>query len=305
MLAMQNCDDMPSFDRPSFIIAAPRSGSSLLFEQLCHVAVDIWSIGGESHEIFDTVLGHRPFEPGFDSVRASSGEATPERTAWTIRLFTQRLRSEVYGKYGDLLANHRPKQVRVLDKLPKNAFRVAFLNASFPDARFIFLYREPRGNVASLIEAWHESKRIGRFVTYEHLSGSHFNRWCFVLPPGWRSVLTRTVPEIAAFQWKTANSYALNDLLKLPRERWCAATYDDLVLRPERVLRRICDFMGCAFDSRSIMWARQGLRRSRTVVTPPSPHKWSRYEMELDALLPSLLDTADRVERCAFGDATC
>ena len=45
-------------------------------------------------------------------------------------------------------------RVRMLEKTPKNSLRVPFLARVFPEARFIYLYRDPRQVLSSMIEAW-------------------------------------------------------------------------------------------------------------------------------------------------------
>ncbi|HEV3471638.1 MAG TPA: sulfotransferase, partial [Actinomycetota bacterium] len=52
---------------------------------------------------------------------------------------------------------------RLLDKTPRNALRVPFVDALFPDARYIYLQRDGRENVNSLINAW----RTPRYRSYE------------------------------------------------------------------------------------------------------------------------------------------
>ena len=47
-----------------------------------------------------------------------------------------------------------PGALRFLEKTPKNALRVPFFARIFPDARFIFLWRDPRENIASIMQAW-------------------------------------------------------------------------------------------------------------------------------------------------------
>ena len=42
---------------------------------------------------------------------------------------------------------------RILEKTPKNAVRVSMLNELFPDALYIYLYRNPRENISSIIDA--------------------------------------------------------------------------------------------------------------------------------------------------------
>ena len=42
----------------------------------------------------------------------------------------------------------------MLEKTPKNALRLPFLARVFPEARFIYLHRDPRRVLASMMEAW-------------------------------------------------------------------------------------------------------------------------------------------------------
>ncbi|MDT8282266.1 MAG: hypothetical protein RQ982_05560, partial [Gammaproteobacteria bacterium] len=47
------------FNKPVIILAAPRSGSTLLFELLSK-AKDIWTIGDESHAVFESIARFNP-----------------------------------------------------------------------------------------------------------------------------------------------------------------------------------------------------------------------------------------------------
>ena len=44
--------------------------------------------------------------------------------------------------------------LRFLEKTPKNVLRIPFIERIFPDALYVFLWRDPRGNLASIMEAW-------------------------------------------------------------------------------------------------------------------------------------------------------
>jgi hypothetical protein len=294
--------DLPTFDRPVFIIAAPRSGSTLLFDSLRKLQ-GLWSIGRESHAIFDGVLGHHVGNPHFESIRATARDATAARVQMLVREFSHGLIDALGRRWTDLPANARPASIRLLDKLPKNSFRVAFLAAAFPDARFIFLTREPRGNISSLIEAWREGGRTGRFVTYKRLPGSTFENWCFVLAPGWRDMVDKGVADIAAFQWARANETALDDLQDLPPDHWCTVSYADLVAQPTAQLRRLAMFIGLGFDERDIGLENGALATSRTALSPPSPDKWRRHAVEIERILPQVQATADRIEQMILAKA--
>ena len=81
--------------------------------------------------------------------------------------------------------------VRMLEKTPKNALRVPFLARVFPEARFIYLHRDPRPVLASMMEAW----QSGRFRTYPNLPGWTGLPWSLLLVPGWRDLLGRPLHE--------------------------------------------------------------------------------------------------------------
>ncbi len=136
----------PQFDRPIFLVAAPRSGSSLLFETLAS-APDVYTVGGESHRIIEGIAALSPAHRGYESDRLTAADATPDVVAQLQQAFGWQLRDR----------EGRPSvngAVRLLEKTPKNALRIGFLAAAFPNARFIYLYREPHESLASMIEAW-------------------------------------------------------------------------------------------------------------------------------------------------------
>lgn len=64
------------FDRPVVILAAPRSGSTLLFETLSR-SKDFWTIGGESHRVFESIRQFSPMTGLCDSNALSADDATP------------------------------------------------------------------------------------------------------------------------------------------------------------------------------------------------------------------------------------
>ena len=159
--------------------------------------------------------------------------------------------------------------------------RIPFLNAVFPDALFIFLYRNPRNNISSIIDAW----RSGKFVTYPKLPGWGGAPWSMLLPTGWRDLSSAPVEQIAAFQWKTTNLQILDDLDELSPDKWCVVSYEDFLTARERQLRRLCDFAGVPFGQRMQAVGTGELPLSRHTLTPPDPEKWRRNQKELGRVL--------------------
>ena len=96
----------------------------------------------------------------------------------------------------------------MIEKTPKNSLRVPFLRTVFPEARFVFLQRDARETVSSMIEAW----GAGTFRTYPDLPGWPDGGWSLLLVPGWRALAGKPVAEIAARQWATTTDILLDDL---------------------------------------------------------------------------------------------
>ena len=270
----------PRFDRPLIIVAAPRSGSSLLFETLAQ-APGAYTVGGESHQQLESLSALRPEAHGYESNRLTAADATAEVTADIRRRFVAALRD----RDGRALPANTAA-FRLVEKTPKNALRIPFLDAIFPDALYVYLYREPEENLSSMIEGW----QSGRFVMYAKLPGWPGPPWSFLLVPGWRELAGAPVAAIAAAQWQRTQEIVLDDLAALPPERVFALTYRDFLAAPETQVRRICAFAGLAWD-RTLP---ASLPLSAHTVTAPAADKWRRHEAALAPHLPSLAATADR-----------
>ena len=219
----------------------------------------------------------RPGAPGVDSNRLERRHATPEVIRRLHEEFAAQRRPAPGAEGADAA------DLRFLEKTPKNALRIPFLDAAFPDAQFIFLWREPRANLASIIEAW----KAGRWVTYRGLDERE-DPWSLLLPPGWRAMRDAPLPEIAAFQWESANRIALDDLEKLDRSRWTTVTYEELVANPRAVIERLTKFLGIGIDAGLEQRLAAPLPPSRQTNTPAASGKWRKYITEIEAQLPAI-----------------
>lgn len=268
------------FDRPIFLVCPPRSGSSLLFETLSQ-APGLWTVGGESHALIEGIPELHPASHGFESNRLTADDAKPG--------IVQRLERAFFDALRDREDNRPPAAgtgLRFLEKTPKNALRVPFLAEAFPDALFLYLYRDPRETISSVLDAW----KSGRFITYPNLPGWEGLPWSLLLVPGWRELSGRPLAEIVTRQWDTATSQLLDDLEALPPERWCIASYDRLVAEPQKEIERLCEFAGLAWD-RPIT---APLPNSRHTLTSPQPDKWLHNGEELKPAMPLAAATAER-----------
>jgi hypothetical protein len=269
------------FDRPVFLLGPPRSGSTLLFETLAQ-APGVHTVGGESHGVIEGISALNTAERGFESNRLLAVDATPEVAAELRSRFAQLLRDR----------DRRPpagESVRLLEKTPKNSLRAPFLAEVFPDARFVYLYRDPRQVLGSMIDAW----QSGRFRTYPDLPGWTGLSWLLLLIPGWRSLVGRPLGEIVATQWQVATELLFDDIDRIPDEKRTVLRYEALVADPAREVARICADVGFGWDRP----LDAGLPLSRYTLSPPEADKWRRHAADIEPQLERLAGTILRAER--------
>lgn len=277
---IQQC---PHFEKPIFIISAPRAGSTLLFETLAQFP-DLWTIGEESHELIEDIASLHPSAQHFQSNRLDASLATPE----VIQLLKQRFVRQLRNRNGvtylqEWQAGRAPSSIRFLEKTPKNALRIPFLKAVFPDALFIYLYRDPAENISSLLEGW----RSLRFVAYWNPPGWMHRQWSFFLPEQWRELHSESLATIAAYQWQQCNQIINKDLSALPNSDWCRIAYEDLVGNPLESLIRIAHFAGLDKADISELLS-NALPVSRLTLSSPAADKWRKYQVELAPVLTQL-----------------
>lgn len=269
----------PLIDRPIFIVSTPRSGSTLLFETLAR-APGLFTTGNESHRRIEGIADLSPRARGWSSNRLQAEDASPA--------VVEQLSAGFYADLADRdgRAPHGP--ARLLEKTPKNALRVPFFDAAFPDASFVYLRRDVRETLASMIEAW----LSGRFRTYPDLPGWTGPPWSLLLVPGWRELIGERLPEIVAAQWAATTHLLLADLQKLPPERVFAVEYADLIARPQQLMPALSASLALDWDSP----VEGPLPYSKTTLSRPAPDKWRDYEDVIERVWP-LVEQADAAAR--------
>jgi hypothetical protein len=269
-----------SFERPVFIVSPPRSGSTLLFETLAE-APGVYTIGDESHQLIEGIEALAPSHRQFHSNQLARADATPD--------VVQALRGRFFDALRDREGNAPTPgaAIRMLEKTPKNALRIPFLKTVFPNAKFIYLHRDPRQVWGSMIDGW----QSGRFRMY-NLPGWEGPTWSFLLTPGWQALNGQALGEIVARQWETATRLMLDDLEALPPEDWIAVDYGRFLQDPQREALRLSGFAGWSWDRE--LGAQLPL--SRYTLSKPDPEKWRRHAAEIE---PRLLQWKTTVERAA------
>ena len=263
------------FDRPIFIVSTPRSGSTLLFETLVK-APGLFTPRGESHGRIESIPGLSPADHDWASNRLVAADAD----AATVERLAQAFLTDLSDRDGQPAAD----RFRMLEKTPKNALRVPFFDAAFPDSIFVFLYRDARQTVSSMVEAW----ASGRFRTYPRLDGWNGPAWSLLLVPGWRQLNGRPLPEIVAHQWAITMNQLLDDLEQLAPERVAALGYDELLDHPQPVVQRLTAALGLGWDQN----LGRELPLSATTVSRPQRDKWRQVSQMIDSVWP-IVEQAD------------
>ncbi len=263
------------FDRPIFLVSTPRSGSTLLYETLVN-APGLFATGDESHRLIENVPGLAPQHRGWLSNQLVANDALPDRAEMLAASFYQQLKDR---------DGRRPTgRVRMLEKTPKNALRVPFFDAIWPDAQFIYLYRDVRETLYSMIEAW----RSGAFRTYPRLPGWPDGSWSLLLVPGWQRLKRMQLPEIVAHQWAIATEVLLDDLSRIEEGRIQAIDYGSFLDSPQAEMVRIAAGLGLGWDRQ----LGDTLPLSKTTVSQPDRQKWRRLEQVIQSVWP-IVENAD------------
>jgi hypothetical protein len=231
------------------------------------------------------VPGLSPQQRGWLSNQLVAHDASPERVEMLAAGFYRELRDR---------DGRRPRgRVRMLEKTPKNALRVPFFDAIWPDAQFIYLYRDARETLYSMMEAW----RSGGFRTYPALPGWPNGSWSLLLVPGWQQLKRMQLPEIVAHQWAITTEILLDDLERLEAGRVQAIDYGSLLDSPQAEIERIAAGAGLGWDRQ----LGSTLPLSKTTVSKPDRQKWRRIESVIQSVWP-IVEKADARARRFLGE---
>lgn len=276
------------FDAPVFIVAAPRSGSTMLFEALKENK-DFWTIGDESHQVFESIKELHPAANGFASNRLDATHLDNTIGGAIVGGFTRRLRTNNGQLFTDFGVDQQPSTLRFLEKTPKNALRIPFLKALFPNAKFIFLHRQAEPNIASIMDAW----KSGNFVTYPKLPKWEGLPWSLLLCPQWQRFNGKPLAEIAAWQWASTNKQILDDLRFLNQQDWCSISYESILADKASALRSLCEFADVPFGPRMQALIAQSLPQSKYTVSAPNAQKWRKYETDIHQAMTQIGEVAE------------
>jgi hypothetical protein len=265
----------PQVPDPVFVIGCSRSGTTITFETLAASGAFL-NFGYEIPQFWNGLYG--PHANGWASEAAGPDQARPEHRDAALRFFYQRLGAGP-----------------VLDKTCINTLRVGYLQRLFPRAKFVFIHRDGRDNVSSMMDGWRLGRSDGGFGLEKFfgpspepvaINGGEFREWHFFLPPGWRAYNRASLEEVCAFQWSSANRLALEAKQGIADAQWIELRYEDLFERPVEMFRTLFERLDLPFTE--TMRARcANLEPTSIVKGAPKKQKWKEHNREaVERILP-------------------
>jgi tetratricopeptide (TPR) repeat protein len=227
--------------KPVFVVGMPRSGTSLM-EQI--IASHPSAKGAGELEFWNQVARDRAAE-----IKAGPlGEST---------------RHELAEAYLRVLESKGGEALRIVDKLPGNSDYLGVIHSVFPNARIIYMRRDP---IDTCLSCYFQHFSVALGFTMDLSDLAHYFREHERLMAHWRAVLPP------------------GSILEVP--------YEELVGDQAAWTRKILDFLGLEWDERCLDFhktKRQVVTAStwqvRQKIYKTSVQRWRQYEKSIGPLL--------------------
>lgn len=269
----------PAMPDPVFVVGCSRSGTTVTFETIA-ASQHFLHFDYELPQFWNTLRG--PLNNGWASEAVGPAEARPAHRDRALAFFYSRLGAGP-----------------VLDKTCINTLRIGYLHKLFPAAKFVFIHRDGRDNISSMMDGWRLGRTDGGFGLEKFfgpspdpvaINGGEFREWHFFLPPDWRRYNEASLAEVCAFQWLSANRLALDAARNLPPEQWIQVRYEDIFERPVEMFRDIFERLGIPFSDRMQAHCSGLLGHPTSVVKgKPGQQKWKENNPgAIERILPTI-----------------
>lgn len=318
---------LPEIKDPVIIIGCPRSGTTLLFTILSQ-SPELFSMYRESWNVLKGAYMRSllPADAPDDSL--SPEDLSDEAKKYILEQFHKYSvnneslaywsanhlkipgvshRFPVPNLFAPILKNINSiaKDIkgpyRLLEKTPRNCFRVAFMDKLFPDAKFVFISRQGPGNISSLMEGWRRNagwlnhSRFPKEPKDFKMSNFDYKKWEYVLPPGWQDFDGKTLEEVCAHQWISSNKYALDELEQMDQNRVYKLRYEDLTSDPASTIEALSKFLGIAYEGKLKTYAEAPPVVSTGFFEKPKKDKWKKNAEALERIAPMIEETQQRL----------
>jgi hypothetical protein len=268
---------------PIILFGNTRSGTTLVQNLVCeHPGMVAW---------YEPRTLWLYADPGRPDDEFDERDATPKVVRFIRKQFERYQRS-----HGDRA---------VMEKTPANIFKIPYVRAILPEARYLYIVREPFAFISSVEFKWQSrltAKGIRRRLRYTPVGQWPFyagrflrdlvakkvlhRKYLKVWGPRYRGMLedleTHDLLTVIARQWAEGSRRAARDLAWFEPGRVLAFRYEDLVADPVPLLERICHHVGLDMTV--------GMERAAIEsVKPDRQDKWRRFDpRDLARILPEI-----------------
>jgi len=199
----------------------------------------------------------------------------------------------------------------VVEKTPHNILRIPYVRAIFPEARFVYIVRNPLSFVSSVELKWQKPasrKRIVKRLKFTPVAQVHHylkrflsqlwnnrimrRKYLSVWGPRYKGIQedlkTEDLMVVIARQWSRSSSKAERDLALFEDGQVLRLRYEDFVQHPVSDMERICAHCSLQMTSDMANTVKEMVKTDRNL-------KWQRFETPVLAqIIPELYDEMER-----------
>lgn len=268
------------FSRPIFVVGCSRAGTTVVYKIL-GLAHDLASMNKESHDFWFNL--HPPAEKNWDSHTLTARDVSEQDIEKVSRFY--------YRAFGAR---------RFVDKANQNCFAIPYLLALFPDAFIVFVKRDGRDNINSLIHGWGRPDEYAAWSTDipadVRIDGGRYNRWCFFLFHGWRAFLNASIEDVCAQQWIETNEAALSAKQNIPPSQWVEIFYEDILHSPIETFQRIFEQLNLTFSDEIKRHCDNLASKPYNAFSSPRLNKWKEENRErIERITPKISETMCKI----------
>lgn len=233
------------------------------------------------------------------------GDPSRVHDEFSARDADQRVKTFIRSQF--LAFQERNGGRRIIEKTPHNILRIPYVREVFPDARFLYIVRNPLSFISSVELKWQKpagSERIlmrlrttpvtqlhhyfRRFLNQQWNNRILRKKYLSIWGPRYEGIQDdlkkHGLLTVIARQWARAASKAGHDLASFDDRQLLRLRYEDFVADPIRHLERICAHCDLQMTDEMAEYVRHTVKTDRQ-------DKWQRFAPEqLAQIIPELAE---------------
>lgn len=232
-MAIRPVPDDSNLKPPIFLLGNVRSGTTMV--------QDLFGLHSGIIKWFEPRTVWMVADPGRQHDRFDAKDATP------------RVKRYIRGRFLKYQRKHGNR--RIMEKTPSNLMRIPYVHAIFPEAKYVYIVREPLANLSSselmwqipirANTAWRRFKETPKTQLHHYFSRllvDHFQKrvlgrrhisiWGVRYPGIYDDIGQLTTEQVVARQWVACSQQAESDLAEIDPALVLRIRYEDFVASP-------------------------------------------------------------------------